>query len=85
MDRHGSRNLSLIVVLTGAIASSSISGHIAPAAGPSTTHGAFTIHLILHAVGEEAYDLVTNPDGTRTLTTTFDYTDRSNRRTTTAR
>ena len=51
---------------------------------PGAAHGAFTIHLILHAVGEEQYDIVVNPDSSRTLTTTFDYTDRTTRRTTTA-
>jgi imidazolonepropionase-like amidohydrolase len=53
-----------------------------PPAGP--TRGAFTIHLILHAIGEERYEVVPNPDGTRTLTTTLDLADRGNRRTTTA-
>ena len=47
-------------------------------------HGSLTIHMILHAVGDEQYDVTTNPDGTRTLTTTFDYSDRGTRRTTTA-
>src|SRR5436190_1181543 len=47
-------------------------------------HGSFTIHLILHAVGEEKYDIVSNADGTKTLTTTYDYSDRGTRRTTTA-
>jgi imidazolonepropionase-like amidohydrolase len=58
----------------------------AQSSGPRSTGttGAFTIHLILHAVGEERYEVVSNPDGTRTLTTTFDITDRGNRRTTTA-
>jgi hypothetical protein len=41
------------------------------------THGSFTIHMILHAVGDEQYDVTANPDGTQTLTTTFDYADRA--------
>ena len=53
-------------------------------APPVALHGTLTIHLILHAVGTEDYDLVSNPDGTRTLTTSFDYSDRGTRRTTTA-
>ena len=58
------------------------------ASGQSQTplsHGAYKIYLILHQVGEEQYDIATNPDGTRTLTTTFEYTDRSNKRTTNAK
>ncbi len=54
----------------------------APAGAPA--HGAFTIHMILHAIGEEKYDIASNADGTRTLTTTFDMSDRGRRRTTTA-
>jgi imidazolonepropionase-like amidohydrolase len=50
----------------------------------SGIHGSLTIHMILHAVGDEQYDLIANPDGTKTLTTTFDYSDRGTRRTTTA-
>ena len=47
-----------------------------PVAGQTTVHGSFTIHMILHAIGEEQYDLTTNADGTKTLTTTFGYSDR---------
>src|SRR5262245_44189857 len=50
---------------------------------PST--GAYKIYLILHQVGEERYELTTNSDGIRTLTTTFEYTDRTNKRTTNAK
>jgi hypothetical protein len=38
----------------------------------------------LHAVGREEFTLSSNADGTRTLTTTFDYTDRTTRRPTSA-
>src|SRR5580765_1642144 len=69
---------SLAVAVAG---TASPSGQTGP--GPST-HGSFAIHMILHAVGEETYDIATNPDGTRTLTTTLDYTDRASKRTTTA-
>ena len=48
---------------------------LTPRAAP-TVHGSFTIHMILHAIGEEQYDLTTNADGTKTLTTTFGYSDR---------
>jgi hypothetical protein len=51
----------------------------------ASTRGAYKIYLILHQVGEEQYDITTNADGTRTLTTTFDYTDRTNKRTTNAK
>lgn len=47
-------------------------------------HGEYTIRMILHKVGTEQFYLATNADGTRTLTTNYDYADRGNRRTTTA-
>ena len=59
------------------------SGH-AQAQAAAPVRGTFTIHLILHAVGQEEFTLSSNADGTRTLTTTLDYTDRTTRRTTTA-
>src|ERR1700676_1398960 len=45
--------------------------------------GSFTIHMILHAVGEERYE-VAPVDGGLKLSTTFEYTDRGNKRTTIA-
>ena len=45
--------------------------------------GTFTIHMILHAIGEERYEIVPNDSGL-TLNTTFEYSDRGNKRTTTA-
>lgn len=45
--------------------------------------GAFTIHMILHAIGEERYEIVPNDSGLR-LNTTFEISDRGNKRTTTA-
>ena len=45
--------------------------------------GSFTIHLILHAVGEERYKIEPNGSGL-TLSTTFELSDRGNKRTTTA-
>ncbi|MFI5179199.1 MAG: amidohydrolase family protein [Vicinamibacterales bacterium] len=47
-------------------------------------HGSLTIHMILHAIGEEQYDITTNADGTKTLTTTFGYADRGRQTSTTA-
>jgi imidazolonepropionase-like amidohydrolase len=44
--------------------------------------GRLTIHMILHAVGEETYE-VTTVDGEPRLHTTIEYTDRSNKRSTT--
>src|SRR5579872_4214811 len=45
--------------------------------------GRFTIHMILHAIGEERYE-VTPVAGALTLNTVFEYSDRGNKRTTTA-
>src|SRR5437773_12522990 len=45
--------------------------------------GSLTIHMILHAIGEERYEIVA-ADGGLGLTTTFEYSDRGNKRTTTA-
>jgi imidazolonepropionase-like amidohydrolase len=45
--------------------------------------GRLTIHMILHAVGEERYQ-VTAGEGGLKLSTTFEYTDRANKRTTLA-
>ena len=74
-----------LLLLVAAVARPGVplSGQAARPASAST-HGALTIHLILHAVGDEQYDEVANQDGTRTLTSTFDYSDRGTRRTTTA-
>jgi imidazolonepropionase-like amidohydrolase len=45
--------------------------------------GNLTIHMILHVVGEERYE-VAAADGGLKLSTTFEYTDRGNKRTTSA-
>jgi imidazolonepropionase-like amidohydrolase len=45
--------------------------------------GVLTIHMILHAIGEEHYEIVP-ADGQLTLNTVFEYSDRGNKRTTTA-
>ena len=45
--------------------------------------GTLTIYMILHAVGEEKYEIAPGGDGLR-LNTTFEYTDRGNKRTTSA-
>jgi imidazolonepropionase-like amidohydrolase len=41
--------------------------------------GSLTIHSILHAVGEERYEIAPSEGGLK-LTTTFEYTDRGNKR-----
>lgn len=41
--------------------------------------GSLTIHMILHAVGEERYEIAPFEDGLK-LKTTFEYTDRGNKR-----
>jgi imidazolonepropionase-like amidohydrolase len=46
------------------------------AAAASASHGSLTIHMILHAIGDEQFDIATNADGTKTVTTTFAYSDR---------
>jgi imidazolonepropionase-like amidohydrolase len=46
--------------------------------------GSFKIRLILHAVGEEKYEITNSPDGI-TLDTKLEYTDRGNIRTTAAK
>src|ERR1700723_1350143 len=45
--------------------------------------GVLTIHMILHAIGEERYEIVP-ADGQLTLNTVFESSDRGNKRTTTA-
>jgi len=49
-----------------------------------TETGNLTIHMILHAVGTEKYQIAPSPDGGLTLNTSFEYTDRTNTRTTLA-
>jgi len=49
----------------------------------SAQTGSLTIHMILHAVGEERYEIAQTPKGV-TLNTTIEYTDRANKRTTSA-
>jgi hypothetical protein len=49
----------------------------------SAESGTLTIHVILHAVGEERYQIAA-ADGALTLNTVFQYSDRGNQRTTTA-
>ena len=54
---------------------------ISLSAGAQT--GTLTIYSILHAVGEERYQIEPSENGLK-LSTTFEYTDRGNKRTTTA-
>jgi len=49
----------------------------------SAETGSLTIHMILHAVGEEHYEIARTPSGV-TLKTTIKFTDRANKRTTSA-
>src|SRR5262249_36624145 len=53
------------------------------AAGLRAETGALTIHMILHAIGEERYQIEPS-EGGLTLHSTFEYSDRGNKRTTTA-
>jgi imidazolonepropionase-like amidohydrolase len=77
------RTLAALVACGAVLAVLAIESAARPAAA-ADLRGTFVIRLILHTVGEETYSLSSNADGTRTLTTTFDYTDRGTRRTTTA-
>src|SRR5689334_1418770 len=56
---------------------------LAVAAIARAESGSFTIHMILHAIGEERYEISPGPDGL-TIKTTFEYTDRGNKRATVA-
>jgi imidazolonepropionase-like amidohydrolase len=56
---------------------------IALALGLHAETGTLTIHMILHAVGEERYE-ISAVDGGLLLHTSLEYTDRANKRTTTA-
>ncbi|MGA3185761.1 MAG: amidohydrolase family protein, partial [Bryobacteraceae bacterium] len=53
------------------------------ASGARAETGSLTIHMILHAVGEERYEVAPFEGGLK-LTTTFEYTDRGTKRTTVA-
>src|SRR5580704_6913713 len=55
---------------------------IAAALSLSAESGALTIHMILHAIGKERYEIAP-ADGGLTLNTVFEYSDRGNKRTTT--
>ncbi len=46
--------------------------------------GNFKIHMILHEIGEEHYEIATDPAGALTLNSTFEYSDRGTKRSTTA-
>ncbi len=52
-------------------------------AGKRCAPASFTIHMILHAIGEEKYE-ITPSDGGLTLNTTIQYSDRGMQRSTTA-
>jgi hypothetical protein len=55
---------------------------IAMAVALHAESGSLTIHMILHAVGEERYEIA-SADGGLTLNSTFEYTDRGMNRSTT--
>jgi imidazolonepropionase-like amidohydrolase len=50
---------------------------------PVTEKATLTLHLLLHPIGEETYEVVRGPDNL-TMNTTFEYSDRGRRRTVTA-
>jgi len=54
---------------------------IAIAASLRAESGSFTIHMILHAIGEERYNMATSADGL-SLDSTFEYSDRGMKRST---
>jgi imidazolonepropionase-like amidohydrolase len=56
---------------------------IEPQAAP-VEKGSFTLHMMLHAIGEEHYEMARAADGTLSLSATADYSDRRMKRTVTA-
>lgn len=83
--RSAAALLTSILPILALVPAASRSGQAhAHAQAAAPVRGTFAIHLILHEVGREEFTLTSNADGTRTLTTTFDYTDRTTRRTTSA-
>jgi imidazolonepropionase-like amidohydrolase len=50
---------------------------------PVTEKATLTLHLLLHPIGEETYEVVRGPDNL-TMNTTFEYSDRGRKRTVTA-
>ena len=61
----------------------SCSSHRGGAIALRADSGTLTIHMILHAIGEERYQIA-EEHGELTLNTVFEYSDRGNKRTTTA-
>jgi len=50
-----------------------------------TEKGSLTLHLLLHPIGEESYEVVrSGPDNLLTMNTSFEYSDRGRKRTVTA-
>jgi imidazolonepropionase-like amidohydrolase len=74
---------ALGVLLATVLLSSAASDRVASQAAAPASSGRFIVHLILHAVGEERYELTPSADGL-TLTTTLEYGDRGNARKSTA-
>src|SRR5947209_86055 len=46
--------------------------------------GTLTIHLLLHPIGEESYEVVQGPDRSLVMNTAFQFSDRGRRRTVSA-
>src|ERR1700730_11053536 len=42
--------------------------------------GTFTLHLLMHAIGQESYEIARSADGRLTLTDSFEYSDRGMKR-----
>lgn len=76
--------IAATVAITIALSSPMIVDARKAARVTADVHGEYTIRLILHKVGTEAFYLATNADGSRTLSTTYDISDRGNQRITTA-
>jgi hypothetical protein len=53
-----------------------ISGQPSASRTVAAMHGSLTIHMVLHAIGDEQFEIAANADGTKTMTTTFAYSDR---------
>jgi imidazolonepropionase-like amidohydrolase len=72
-----SGGLAIAAHRTGASTSQGSSSHASTSQAEQKESGRFIVHLILHAIGEERYDLVSS-DGERSLTTSIEYADRGN-------
>jgi imidazolonepropionase-like amidohydrolase len=79
--RAGAVHLSMVVLLGMVLQAQNVSN-----APPAVVEkGALTLHLLLHPIGEESYEVTrTGPDGGLMMNTSLEYSDRGRRRSVTA-